>query len=607
MRKRILSTILTAMFITTMFSSVNASAETVTAPSSHVQEKVIYHETFEETVADDTDFELNNPDDFAATYEDRGDGNGNALVYTAGSKVEDKSKSAWLRFLHNSAGDERKLTLHKYMEGADITEVSVDIYAPVGRNISFNVVTNSWQWIYCLDTSSNGYVFFPDWESSDNTRTMTENGATVDVQEISKANMKSWNPNYTADFTTDAWNTLKFVFNNKAGVVTTYVNDTIIGRRTMPTSKGKPGVIYIIDQSLAEAGEVMFKVDNLKITQKTLAPITTETWKEDFSTTSAFDATKHWRTGWGVLPTVVATGEEAYGNAMSVMYKEQGVGFLEKTNVLSNYMNADLSVIETDFKLPGKRRMAFDIVTTGWLHYSVIVSNNEWACFGGNLGDPLTAGNWGCDWTNGRTMKNMLDYGDSGNIAKGHIAGFPHDSELRWHNIRFVRDKVNKTLTAYLDGVSLGSVAFDAEPKSFRIISHNDGMTTGDTAMFIDNVKVGTIADTDTASLTLTKADGTEVENVVAGEVYCAKMTGIENDTAQAKGMQLIVAAYDVDRRMIDMNCYLYTIPAYTEISNGGEALSAVQLTAPASATTMKVFAWDGFDTIIPLCEAAVK
>lgn len=524
--KKIISTILAVMMLTSVFAGISVSAEVISAPAVHMQEKVVYHETFEDFETNpNPDFEINSW--FPVTYEERGDGNGKALVMSATEAgASEEYKGGWVRFLHNAAGD-RKLTLHEYLDDSDITEISVDLYSDTERNQSINIATTGWSWQHSLDISENGYVFYPDWELVNNTRKLNwENGEEKDIQKISKAYTESegnYMDGWVADYEAGKWHTFKFVYDKRSSTISTYIDDTLIGRRVNLSTWKPLALLTIEDQDTAEPNELFFKIDNFKIVQKNYAPIET-TYAEDFDTTgtTSFDTSKHTASWWAQYPSVVATGDEEHGNAISLNVSSQGsreiwtddefdVRFLANGNKIheQGYMNADLSVLEADFKVPAKRRMAIELITSNWQHHSVIISDKDWACFVGNQGRPSDKKTNAHKWP-ANTKKQMLT--NNADIATGHIAGFPlfYGSSLNetWHHIRFVRDKVNKTLTAYLDDVCLGTRAFDVEPMALAFSSQTNGVAVGAQEMLVDNIRIGSIADSTAPALSITDTEG---------------------------------------------------------------------------------------------------
>lgn len=622
--KKLISTILAVMMLTSVFAGISVSAEVISAPAVHMQEKVVYHETFEDFETNpNPDFELNSW--FPVTYEERGDGNGKALVMSATETgASEEYKGGWVRFLHNAAGD-RKLTLHEYLDDSDITEISVDLYSESLRDQSINIANTDWQWKQSIDISANGYAYYPDLESVNNTRKEKWNweGVTeaIDLQKYPKEFYKNtgWTQNFVADYEAGKWHTFKFVFDKKSSTVSTYIDDTLIGRRVHLNTWKPMALLTVEDQDTAEPNEVFFKMDNLKIVQKNYAPIANQTYLEDFDTTgtTSFDTSKHWLQNWWPTATVEKADDE-HGNALVIKVKdsvnttaansEVSFRFLANGNKIheQGYMNADLSVIEADFKVPAKRRMAIELITSSWQHHSVIISDKDWACFVGNQGSPANTGTNAHNWQT-QTMQGMLT--NNAQVAVDHIAGFPlfYSSEINdtWHHIRFVRDKVNKTLTAYLDDVCLGTRAFDVEPMALAFSSQTAGIAPGGHVMTVDNFRIGSIADSTAPALSITDTEGKAVTTVTAGNTYFAKMDGIKNNTNADKKMQLFVAAYDANNCFLGLDSYAYTVPANTSLASEGEALGVVQLTAPEGAKKMKVFAWSDFETNIPICATA--
>jgi len=624
MKKRVISALTAVTVMAGMLFNTVAFADTVkTASATYMQEKVVYHETFEGS-CDSVDFEVD--PNYASSYEDRVDGNGKALVYrTVDSKTA--TQPAYLRFLHNASGEGRKLTLYKYMENADITEISVDIYAPEPRNMSVNIATVGWDWRHSLDISANGYVYYPDWEQANNGRKVNwaEAGLTADtnIQDVAKDKITSiaYTKDYTADFTFGEWHTMKFVYDKSSSIVSTYVDDTLIGRRVQLSTRGKWGLVTIEDETALETGKEVYRVDNFKITQKNLVPVTTETYSESFDGEAAFDvaATTYYNQWWSV-PAVEASGDDAHKNILSMkvpstasratfINDEQKMRLFEKSayRINSNgYMNGDISFFEADFKIPEARRMSIEVITTGWAYYPILINSmtkhQEWMAFGGNLANPSDVNSTSYKLQTQNDTKTAIIA--NGTIPAGNIKSFPVFDNSNWHNnwhkVRFVQDRTNKTLTAYVDGILLGSCDFNAEVLGIGFSSQTAGIEPGETILSVDNLKIGAVSNLKTPSVSIVDKNGSAVNTLTAGETYYAALNGVSNNTTADKNIQLFIASYGQHGNMTDIKCVRYAIPALSELSIN--SVNAVKLDASADADAVKAFAWSDYDTIIPLC-----
>ncbi|MBE5039575.1 hypothetical protein [Ructibacterium gallinarum] len=207
-------------------------------------------------------------------------------------------------------------------------------------------------------------------------------------------------------------------------------------------------------------------------------------------------------------------------------------------------------------------------------------------------------------WLTGGTRTENVVNGWGDNFGNAHFA------DNTWHNVKFEFDNVKKRILFYVDNRFVSSFNDTDDNLSqalkLRLRAPNPLMDTN-SYMYIDNLKIGYLADDIPTSVKIVNADtGSDAPTFNAENDLAVKAT-IANSSGTAMDCMIIWAAYTSASEMIDVQRKEVSVEDGTTYQLDYDSAEAMTFTVPTNAEVIKAFIWLDDGQLTPLCDLSAS